>query len=123
MATTVNTGRCTLVINGQSCLTTGDLTIQAADVEAETLIGLDGVHGVKEKPVAPRIEGSIRLTPSITVAALKAAKSVTITVQDLSGGVYYSLPNAWRVGSLDVDPTERMVKVMFEGRTLTTTNV
>ena len=80
----------------------------------EALVGHDKVHGFKEVPQVPFIEGEIRDSADLDVAALKALEDVTITLE-LANGKIFILRNAWFAGEGNVGTEEANIAVRFEG--------
>lgn len=92
----------------------GDFTVSPSAVEREGIAGLDGVHGYKETPRVPFVEGNFSLPPELSIEALEAMTNVTITTE-LANGRVYVLRNAWTTAAFEIDAAEGQVQVRWEG--------
>ena len=92
----------------------GDFTVSPSSVEREMIAGQDGVHGYREMPRVPFIEGNISLTPEVSIETLDAMKNVTVTVE-LAVGKGYVLRNATMRAASEIDTAEGQVNLRWEG--------
>lgn len=103
-----------IAIDGQSYMLAGELTYSPGDVERETLIGQDRVHGYGEKPRAPFISGSFRDAGSLTVADFNAMTNVTVTCE-LANGKTVVGRNMWTVEAQEVKTPDATFEAKWEG--------
>lgn len=93
----------------------GKFKINPVTTKREGVAGQDSVHGYKEMPTVPSIEGDLSLTKSgITMAELHAIENATITAS-VANGTTYVLRSAWVANELSHDTEEGSVSVKFEG--------
>lgn len=100
--------------NGVPYNVVGGFTYNLGRPMREALVGHDKVHGFKETPKVPFIEGEVRDQPGLDVAALQSAKDVTVTLS-LANGKVIVLRNAWYASEGDVGTEEANIAVRFEG--------
>lgn len=101
-------------VNGLQYSIRGNMTIALGGVERESVVGLDGYHGIKETPVAAFIECDITTTADLDIATLQRAENVTVTAE-LSNGKVAVLYNAYQVNNLEIDAVEGQLTARFEG--------
>ena len=82
--------------------------------EREGIAGLDGVHGYKEMPRVPFMEGEFSLDPDMSIEDLAEIRDATITTE-LANGKTYLLRNAWTSGARELDADEGKCTIRFEG--------
>jgi len=93
----------------------GKFKINPGKTKREGVAGQDGVHGYKEMPVLPSIEGDLSLRANgITATELAEIENATITAA-AANGTTYVLRNAWLATELSHDTEEGSVSVKFEG--------
>jgi hypothetical protein len=116
MGSTTNrlAGTATLTVDGQSYMLAGDFEYKPSTVTRETLIGMDGVHGYSEKPVAGHIAGTLRDSDGLTVADLNAMSNVTV-VAVLANGKTIIGRNMWTIEDQTVKSTDATIEVKFDG--------
>lgn len=100
--------------NGQIYRVKGDFTFNPGAPKREAVIGSDGVHGFKETPQVPFIEGKVTDTPDTDTVALFALKDATAYL-DLANGKAFVLRNAWYAGDGNHTTEEGEVDLRFEG--------
>ena len=83
-------------------------------IKREGIAGQDGVHGYKEMPQVPSLEGDVSTTEDLAVEDLVAVTKATVTLEAANGRVYV-LRDAWTANAYDVDTEEGSIKVRFEG--------
>ena len=66
-----------LKIDGNQYLAKGAFTYNLGKGKKEMVVGSDGVHGYKELPQVPFIEGAITDTDEISISDLRLLKDVT----------------------------------------------
>jgi hypothetical protein len=101
-------------VDGQNYMLAGELTYSPADVERESLVGQDRVHGFSEKPRAPYISGSFRDSGSLTVKDFNSFTNVTVTLE-LANGKTVVGRNMWTVEAQEIKTPEATFEARFEG--------
>lgn len=92
----------------------GSVEFQPLDISQESVVGLDGYHGVKSMPVAPHLEFEITVGDEVSLKALQSGTGQTL-VADCPGGRQLILLNAAYIGTASYDPGEGKVKLRYEG--------
>ncbi|MGD9638384.1 MAG: phage tail tube protein [Alphaproteobacteria bacterium] len=92
----------------------GDFTYNLGKSKREAIIGADGVHGYKETPQVPFIEGAITDDSDLDLANFVTQDDVTVTLE-LANGKTIVLSDAWYASEGDVTTSEGEIKVRFEG--------
>ncbi len=92
----------------------GSFTYNLGAAKREAIIGADAVHGYKETPQAPFIEGEITDAADIDVGALLTLDGVTVTLE-LANGKTVVLRDAWYAGDGNVGTEEANIQIRFEG--------
>jgi len=92
----------------------GSATVALADIERETVMGLDGYHGYKEMKIAPFIEVTLTDRPTFDINVLNSLTDVTVTIQ-LDGGKTGVLRNAVQMNQIELNVDEGELVVRFEG--------
>ncbi|MFP3943815.1 MAG: phage tail tube protein [Alphaproteobacteria bacterium] len=103
-----------LKINGRQHDARGNFTYNLGVPKREAIVGADGVHGHKEMPKAPFIEGEITDRGDLDVEALQRLDDVTVTLE-LANGKVILLRNAWYAADGDAQTEEANIQVRFEG--------
>jgi hypothetical protein len=106
-------GKVFLKIDGELVALGGSVTVGVSDLERETIVGVDAVHGYKEMPKPPFIEAELT-RKGISVQKIKDQKDATITAE-LIDGTRYVLRNAWVVTAIELDAVEGKFNVRWEG--------
>lgn len=103
-------------IDGVQYQAKGAFTTSLGRPSREAIVGADGVHGYKEMPVAPYVEGEITDDLNISLDALSKVTDATITVEYANGKVFV-LRNAWNTNQdgMSVQTEEGNVAIRFEG--------
>jgi hypothetical protein len=78
-------------------------------------VGADAVHGYKEVPQVPFIEGKITDSSDLDLAELCDVVDATVTLE-LANGKVIVLRDAWYAGEGTVDTDEGEIGVRFEGK-------
>ncbi|MTK12705.1 MAG: phage tail protein [Clostridiaceae bacterium] len=117
MADTTNriAGTANFAVDGVAYALVGDFEYNPSLVTRETALGMDGVHGYIEKPVAPHISGTFRDSGGLTVADFNAMTNTTLSVQ-LANGKLIIGRNMWAVEDQTVKSSEGTVEVRWEGQ-------
>ncbi len=79
MAGSLLAGTATLAVNGQTFALVGDFKYRVAKVARTSLLGMDGYHGTKAKPIPGMIGAKLRDTGGLSVAAINAMDGVVVT--------------------------------------------
>lgn len=116
MADTSNriAGTVYFTIDGVSYAIAGDFTYNPSLFSRETAIGMDGVHGYIEKPMAPSISATLRDMSGLTVADINGMTNNTITAE-LANGKLIIGRNMWTLESQTVKSTDGTFEVKWEG--------
>lgn len=109
-------GVCFLKVDGEQVPLKGSFAYGLGAPSREGLLGPDGIHGFKEMPTVPFIEGQITNTYAIDLVALSAVTDATLTLE-LANGKVVALRNSWITNpdGLKGDTEEGAVDVRFEG--------
>lgn len=100
--------------DGQQYALRGNLTVSPDTFEREGVAGMDGVHGYRETPRVPWIEGDITDMAGLSLQRLAAICNATVTAE-LANGKTYVLRNAWTSSARELNVADAQVTVRFEG--------
>ncbi|MBI0533263.1 phage tail tube protein [Sphingomonas sp. TX0522] len=115
MATNMIAGTAYLTVDGRSVQLVGEFSYRPTQGNNETLLGMDGVHGVKSTPAAGMIKAKLRDSGAIPVADLANATDVTVVAQ-LANGKTVIGRNMWRAGEpVEVDTEDASFAIQWEG--------
>lgn len=114
MAAQLIAGTLFFKIDGQQFQARGAFKVQPNLFSKTGLAGQDGIHGYKEEPIIPYIEGEISDAGGLSLRQLQSVTDSTITCE-LRSGKGYVLQNAWYSGETVLDTVEGKVPVKFEG--------
>jgi len=103
-----------LKVNGGIMDAKGEFTYNLGKPKREAIIGADTVHGYKETPQTPFIEGEITDRADLDLAALCDTVDATITLE-LANGKVITLRDAWYAGEGTGNTEEGNIAVRFEG--------
>ena len=103
-----------LKVDGVQYLAKGSFTVKVTPSQREAVTGLDGVHGHKETPQAPYIEGTFSTPEGFSSDALHAIDDATVTVE-LANNTAFVLRNAWVAGDGEINADEGEITGRFEG--------
>lgn len=101
-------------IDGALYKAKGEFTYNLGVNKKEAVVGSDGVHGYKEMPKAPFIEGAITDQVDLDVKALQKASNATCTLS-LANGKIIVLKDAWYADDGDVSSEEGEIGFRMEG--------
>lgn len=101
-------------VDGAQFRVKGSWTYNLGKAKREGVVGSDGVHGYKEMPQIPFIEGAITDDPDISIESLLETKDATITLE-LANGKVVSLKDAWFAGDGNMTTEEGELEARFEG--------
>lgn len=114
MPTPVKTGIIFLKINGDLLRAKGSFTYNLGQPLREAIVGHDGVHGYRETPRVPFIEGEITDGADVDVAALQNLTDATVQLE-LNNGKVIVLRDAWFAGEGNAQTEEGNISARFEG--------
>lgn len=100
--------------DGEAYQAKGSWTYNLGVAKREGIAGADGVHGYKEMPRVPFIEGTITDKDTLDTKALQSLVDVTVTLE-LANGKIIALKDAWWAGEGDVTTEEGEIAARFEG--------
>lgn len=101
-------------VNDRQYALRGSLTVSPDLFEREGIAGQDSVHGYKEIPRVPFIEGEFSTVRELSLDDLSAITDATVTAE-LANGKVYVLRNAWTAGAREINAEEGQVSIRFEG--------
>lgn len=107
-------GTAYLVVNGRNVALVGDFEWDAGLAIRESLGGMDGIHGFKEKPKPNKISATIRDLGSVSAIELNGLTNVTVTCE-LANKKRVTGRNMWQVGELPVKAEDGTIDLKFEG--------
>lgn len=115
MADNMIAGTAYLTLDGRSVQLVGEFSYRPTQNTNETLVGMDGVHGVKSSPAAGMIKAKLRDSGAISISALGNATDVTVVAQ-LANGKTVIGRNMWRAGEpVEVDTEDASFAIQWEG--------
>jgi hypothetical protein len=103
-----------VAVNGVRLSVKGNWTINPGRPKRDAVVGADQVHGYKELPQVPSIEGEASVTPDLDLPALLDARDVTVTAE-LANGQVAVLRDAWQAAEGAMGTEEANVPLRFEG--------
>lgn len=93
----------------------GGWTVDPGGAVREAVVGQNGVHGYKEMPAAPYMEGTVTTARGTRIEDLKGLVNATVTLE-AANGTTWVLVGAWQAGELAVNTEEGEYTLRFEGR-------
>ncbi|KHK61244.1 phage tail tube protein [Pseudomonas frederiksbergensis] len=103
-----------LKVNGDIYFAKGNFTYNLGKPKREGVVGADTVHGYKETPQVPFVEGEITDRNELSLEDLVTLDDATITLE-LSNGKVISLSEAWYAGEGTGNTEEGNIACRFEG--------
>ena len=100
--------------DGELYLAKGNFTYNLGKPMREGVVGHDAVHGYKELPQIPFIEGEFTDTKDMDLEALVTLVDVTVTI-DLANGKIITLRDAWWAADGTWNTEEGNGTARFEG--------
>ena len=100
--------------NGETFRMKGSWTYNIGGVKRDAIVGGDGVHGYKETPQVPFIEGAVTDGKSLVLEDLLNLRDATFTLH-LRNKKVIELRNGWFAGEGTVNTEESEISVRFEG--------
>lgn len=107
-------GIISLKVNGDMYYAKGAFTYNLGKPKKEGIVGADRVHGYKETPQIPFIEGEVTDRQEMSLEDLLAVEDATITLE-LANGKVIMLRDAWNASEGTGNTEEGNVAVRFEG--------
>jgi hypothetical protein len=101
-------------VDGAQYAIKGSLNISIDPFERTGVAGMDGPHGYTEAPRIPFIEGEFSDIGGLSLITLQQICNSTITVELLNGKTYL-LRNAWTATARELNGTDGVVTIKFEG--------
>ena len=111
-------GTAYVTVNGVTVMVEDSFKYQAATVNRTTLTGMDGVHGYKEKPVAPYISARLRDSGGTNVQGFNQQTNVNV-IAELANGKTIIGRSLWTVNVQEVESEDAVFDVRWEGRDVT----
>lgn len=100
--------------NGELYSAKGSFTYNLGKPKRDAVIGSDGVHGYKELPQSPFIEGAITDNEDLSLEGLVLLKDATVTLT-LANGKVVVLREAYYSADGNVTTEEGEIAVRFDG--------
>ena len=101
-------------VNGEVFDAKGNFTYNLGQPKRDSIVGPDRVHGYKELPQAPHIEGEITDANTLDLTTIMNIDDATVTLE-LANGKVIVLRDAWYAAEGNVQTEEANVQVRFEG--------
>ncbi|WP_338585874.1 phage tail tube protein [Pseudomonas sp. MAG733B] len=101
-------------VNGDIYFAKGNWTYNLGKPKREGVVGADTVHGYKETPQVPFVEGEISDRNELSLEDLVTLDDATITLE-LSNGKVITLSEAWYAGEGTGNTEEGNIACRFEG--------
>lgn len=103
-----------LKVNGEIFSAKGNFTYNLGAPKRDAIVGADAIHGYKEVPQIPFIEGEITDNPTLDLDSLARLENATVTLE-LANGKVITLRDAWHAGEATGNTEEGNISVRFEG--------
>lgn len=107
-------GTIALKVNGDIYFAKGNFTYNLGKPKKEGVVGADTVHGYKETPQMPFVEGEITDRNELSLEDLVTLDDATITLE-LANGKVIALSEAWYAGEGTGNTEEGNIACRFEG--------
>lgn len=114
MARNRRSGTMQIQVNGVVYDAVGNFSYNLGNPDREALVGPDRVHGYKELPKAPMIEGEIRDSSDLSLDVVQNLTDATVTIT-LANGKQIMLTEAWYSAEGTVQTEEANIQFKFEG--------
>lgn len=102
-------------VDGEIVQAAGAFTFNQGLPKREMLVGHDGVHGTKEVPQVPFIEGTARFARNLNAKTLASGTNQTVTLK-LPNGQVGVLRNADACGEFNGNTEDGTIECRWEGR-------
>ncbi|GGC68562.1 phage tail tube protein [Chelatococcus reniformis] len=107
-------GVANVTVDGDPIAVRGNLTVHAAKRVRTGIAGQDGVHGFSEMPQVPAIEMDVSTLEGFSAEAIDVLEDGTI-IAEAANGTVWTLRDAWKAGTTEINTAEGMVRIRFEG--------
>jgi hypothetical protein len=107
-------GTIALKINGDIYFAKGNFTYNLGKAKREAVVGADVVHGYKETPQVPFIEGEITDRNELSLEDLVTLDDATVTLE-LANGKVITLSEGWYASEGTGNTEEGNIGCRFEG--------
>lgn len=101
-------------VNGRQYRAKGNWTYNIGAPKRDAVVGSDGVHGYKEVPQVPFIEGEITDASDMSLTDLVNGKDLTVTLE-LANGKVIALRDGWYAGEGTGNTEEGNIACRWEG--------
>lgn len=101
-------------VNGEIYRAKGAFDYDIGTAKKEGVVGMDEVHGYKEIPQIPYIEGTITDSEDMSLLDLSSIRDATVTL-DLANNKTIVLRNAWYASNSKGNTEEGEIEARFEG--------
>ena len=101
-------------IDGELFQAKGEFVYDIGAPKREAIVGMDGVHGYKETPKTPFIEGAITDNADLDLEALLNLDDATVTLE-LANEKVIVIREAWYAGDGNVATNEGEIPLRIEG--------
>jgi hypothetical protein len=112
-------GICYLSIDGTRYALKGEFAYQVSGVHREAIIGQDGPHGRKEKPVMGFVSGKISDMGGLSLVTLGGLVDVTVIAELANGKTAVARNAFWSGDPPKADAEEAEIEFKFESRDVT----
>lgn len=103
-----------IAYNGVRLSVKGSWNVNPGRPKRDGIVGADQVHGYKEMPQVPFIEGDVTVTPDLDLPQLLELRDATITAE-LANDQVAVLRDAWQAAEGTMTTEEGACPVRFEG--------
>ena len=103
-----------LKVDGELFRAKGNFTYNVGKPKKDAIVGEDGVHGFKEVPVVPFIEGEITDSAEISLESLIDTRNATATLE-LANGKVIAIQEAFYAGEGTGNTQEGNIPFRVEG--------
>lgn len=103
-----------LKVDGRQYETQGEFTINRGHPMREGVIGTNRVVGFRETPQIPSIEGSLTLTPELSLVFVTNIRDSVVTVE-APNGAQFVLRDAYFAGEGTYSTEDGSIAARFEG--------
>ncbi len=114
MASQRRAGILYLKVNGNQYDAKGNFSYNMGAPKREAIVGADAIHGFKETPQVPFIEGELTDRSDFDLSALLNLENATATLE-LANGKVFVLRDAWYAGEGTVQTEESNINFRLEG--------
>jgi hypothetical protein len=101
-------------VDGEIYQAKGNFTYNIGIAKKEMIVGSDGVHGFKETPQVPFIEGAITDSDELDLATFRSLRDVTVTL-NLANGKVIVIEEAVEASDGNGTTEEGELEFRFEG--------